>query len=45
MLTIQEPNCATDEIIMTINQCVEKANIVIKQKRCDRKCTPRKMDH
>ena len=42
MLTIQEPNCATDEIIMTINQCVEKASIVIKKKRCDRKCKPRK---
>ena len=41
MVTTQEPNCAIDEIIMTINQCVEKVSIVIKQKRSDRNFTPR----
>lgn len=41
ILSIHDPNCATDEIISKINQCVEQASTVIKQKRYNRN-KPRK---
>ena len=42
ILSLQDPNCATDEIINKINQCIESATTVIKQKRNNRNMTPRR---
>ena len=42
ILTIQEPNCATDELITKINKCVENLICANKQKRSKRDKTPRK---